>query len=592
MNKILLLVALLFLDGVLGGWFYSISVAERERKAEIYTRELHHLCTGARESFRIVAEQTFYTIVTQPDVLAILRQLNPDDPVSVDATHDALYHLLKERYEKLRNHAGVRQLHFHLPDGRSLLRMHRPERYGDPLFSVRHSVYLANTEKRFAEGFEEGRIFNGIRYVYPIIDEGHHYGSVEVSQSVGSVIKWLNSLAPDEGFLFLIRHDAVTSKVFADEQSNYAASPLNGFDEDREVSRLFPERYTPFLEILSENSELLVRMLRGDTFMVPVSADGETALVTFEPIRNFKDQSVGYLLRFDTESASSLLHDDLAYRLSIITLVSFFILLIFLVQLRNQKRTEDTNRELNRLIDEIRETNNLIIAQSRQVAMGEMMSLLAHQWRQPITIIEMAVNNLIVDLELEQFEPREMIAELHGLSDQTQTLSRLISEFRERFETSGSEETVTPGTLISDILHVMQSTLSDHDINTLFEDRTTKPLQLDRSALFQVCLALLTNAREALIERETPDPLIRIVTEQSEQAVVLTVCDNAGGITIEPISRIFEPYFSTKKELNQTGIGLYVARLITTKKLHGSLEAENRDEGACFTLTIPLDAGT
>src|SRR6056297_903255 len=84
-----------------------------------------------------------------------------------------------------------RQLHFHLPDGRSLLRMHTIEKWGDPLNDVRESVRLANAERRMVAGFEEGKIFNGYRFVYPLSHEGNHVGSVELSISFGTIAESL-----------------------------------------------------------------------------------------------------------------------------------------------------------------------------------------------------------------------------------------------------------------------------------------------------------------------------------------------------------------------------------------------------------------
>lgn len=97
-----------------------------------------------------------------------------------DILREQLYNKLAKTYNQMKDY-NYRQFHFHLPNTESFLRLHRPDKYGDLLYDVRESVKIANRDEIFVSGFEEGRIFNGFRHVYPITYNNTHVGSVEIS---------------------------------------------------------------------------------------------------------------------------------------------------------------------------------------------------------------------------------------------------------------------------------------------------------------------------------------------------------------------------------------------------------------------------
>lgn len=133
--------------------------------------------------------------IKQPEILEIIQKANHASDTEKNNLRKILLNRLQPAYEMLKQQ-GIRQLHFHLPNGESFLRMHRPDGYGDLLFSVRHSVYLANTEKKPIKGFEEGRVFNGYRFVYPLTLQGQHIGSVETSVGYDYVGGTLERIKP------------------------------------------------------------------------------------------------------------------------------------------------------------------------------------------------------------------------------------------------------------------------------------------------------------------------------------------------------------------------------------------------------------
>ncbi|MBN2781907.1 MAG: hypothetical protein JXQ66_01565, partial [Campylobacterales bacterium] len=140
--------------------------------------------------------------------------------------------------ESLKKHLGkdyeslvgfsVKQLHFHLPNNDSFLRMHRVDRYGDNLAKDRLTVKYVNETKKEIDGFEEGKVFNGFRFVYPLFDNDNYLGSVEISFSALFFIKEIMN-SYDVYSNFYIKEDLVLEKLFGSEKKNYKKSPIQGY---------------------------------------------------------------------------------------------------------------------------------------------------------------------------------------------------------------------------------------------------------------------------------------------------------------------------------------------------------------------------
>ena len=173
-----------------------------------------------------VSKVVYSEIVCQPEVLAILKQAQSEDGRVRYEARQQLLHALAPVYQRLRE-LHIRQFHFHLPDNTSFLRFHKPEKYGDDLTDIRYSVRTVNAKLIPLWGFEEGRIKNGFRYVFPVIDTaGQHLGSVEISMSFTAIENDLKTIFGKKYHL-LIDKKIVDEKVFESEKSGYMVSDLS-----------------------------------------------------------------------------------------------------------------------------------------------------------------------------------------------------------------------------------------------------------------------------------------------------------------------------------------------------------------------------
>ncbi len=237
---------------------------------------------------------------------------------------------------------------------------------------------------------------------------------------------------------------------------------------------------------------------------------------------------------------------------------------------------------------ELQDKEELMVAQSRHAAMGEMISMIAHQWRQPITVIAMGANNMIADIELQDMNEENFRLEARSILEQTQYLSKTIDDFRDFFRPNKEKEDVYIKDILSEAIGIIGKSLEHSNITLSIENDSTTSIHIYSRELLQVFMNLLKNAKEALVEHTPQERQINITIKDTPESVITTICDNGGGINDTIIDQIFNPYFSTKTEQTGTGLGLYMSKTIIDKHLHGSITPTSEDGTTCFEISIPI----
>ncbi len=233
-----------------------------------------------------------------------------------------------------------------------------------------------------------------------------------------------------------------------------------------------------------------------------------------------------------------------------------------------------------------------MISQSRHAAMGEMISMIAHQWRQPISVIAMDANNVLVDIELDSIESESLKNDVTDIIEQTEHLSQTIDDFRNFFKPNKIKDEVSVIDVFEDAYSVIAKSLENNNIEVEKNFTAVSKVNIFSRELLQVIINILKNAKEALEEhRESERKIVNSIDEDSED-VIIKICNNGGRIEEENIEKIFDPYFSTKDEKNGTGLGLYMSKTIIEKHILGSLSVQNSDDdGVCFIIKIPKNGG-
>ncbi len=264
----------------------------------------------AYQQYNLISYIIYTGVLGKADVIALYEKIQDADETTRATLRKQLYQTLNKRYKQLKQIANLRQLHFHLKNNESFLRMHRPEKFGDDLSSVRATVAYVNRTHYPIDGFEEGRIFNGFRYVYPIHNDKQHLGSVEISFSALAFSANLiqhHDIYPH----FYVSAQVINQKLFEDEKSNYIPSVYDGYYEDREVSQLQDNNPHDFEKIPDEKllPVILKRVKKERAFTIYLNRDDH--FLTLLPLLNpISHKQVAF---FEIHSKNPKYHEIIGY---------------------------------------------------------------------------------------------------------------------------------------------------------------------------------------------------------------------------------------------------------------------------------------
>ena len=241
--------------------------------------------------------------------------------------------------------------------------------------------------------------------------------------------------------------------------------------------------------------------------------------------------------------------------------------------------------------------DKILFQQSRQAQMGEMVSMIAHQWRQPLasisgTIVGMQLNqisdkyNLNDKKDLKEFL-RVQDEKLTRMNHQVKLLSNTIDDFRDFFKPSKQKEKVVISSPINKALSMILTNLKEKEIIVNISLEIDTIVEIHQNEIVQVILNIIQNSEDNFIQKSILNPIINISTQNDKNNnPSILIEDNGGGISSDILSKIFDPYFSTKDEKNGTGIGLYMSKLIVEEHNDGKLSVYNNKNGASFNIQL------
>ena len=254
-----------------------------------------------------------------------------------------------------------------------------------------------------------------------------------------------------------------------------------------------------------------------------------------------------------------------------------------------QDITEQSNKEA-----QIKSQEQLLIQQSKLTSMGVMIANIAHQGRQPLSVISTLATGIKLQKELNISDEESEKESLTLINDNAQYLSKTIDDFKNFFKKSTIKNNVNCESMFKKTFKLILSRLQNKNI-TIVENYEDVQFQTYESELIQVFMNIINNAIDALENIET-EKYIFIKTEKINNKLFIHIKDNAGGINEEIIHKIFEPYFTTKNEKQGTGIGLFMCNEIIVKHLDGKIFVSNESfeysnkkyKGSLFTIELPL----
>ena len=307
-----------------------------------------------------IANLIFEAEIDKPEIIELFK----------NREREKLHNYLLVDYKKMRAFS-VRQIHFHLPNNESFLRMHRPSKFGDNLSKARLTVKYVNESKKRIDGFEEGKIFNGFRFVYPLFDGTKHLGSVEVSFSALAFIKEINNnyrIASN----FLIDKRVVSQKVFKSEQSNYIQSPIPQYYFQKSIIEYMKIDLSKKVLSKKQTESIYVDVEKGEPFSRYDKELGQ--VITFIPMKNPITNKVTASLTFRSNDISIARENESSILIFLIctTIIGLVLLLIY-KELQNKgllhQKIDERTKELlvlNKKLDGMAHVDTLTGAYNRR----------------------------------------------------------------------------------------------------------------------------------------------------------------------------------------------------------------------------------
>jgi PAS domain S-box-containing protein len=259
------------------------------------------------------------------------------------------------------------------------------------------------------------------------------------------------------------------------------------------------------------------------------------------------------------------------------------------------KQLKELNKTLEqRVIEEVKkneEKQKLLFWQSRMASLGQMLANIAHQWRQPLTELNLTLFNMKkASLNHNEKKIEDFYKQSKNLIS---SMSITIEDFTNFFNPLKQKKNFEIKNAIIKSLTILKKTIEQENIKIKVDVPIKYKVLGMSNELSQVIINLIQNAKDAFIQNNIQNKEIFITLKEEQisnkKYALLEIKDNAGGIKDENIDKIFEPYFTTKHKSQGTGLGLFMSKMIVEKSLEGEINHKNCDDGSVFTITIYLD---
>jgi len=510
-----------------------------------------------------------------------------------DENREKFAQLVKPIYDNLKaDNKFVKILTFRTAEGKTFHRAHRPDFFGDLVSKDRRLIADALNERQSFFGFEVGKLAIAYRVAKQVIIGGKVVGTVEIGIDPKYLEEHLNEILPLINVGLLLK----SSKKNISQYTIYEEGDFfKSFMHYNKLNDISDSLY----KVNDKNY-----LIESDVYLL-----------------NHKQEKIGTVLLSWDISKSINRYSELKLKISILILIVGS-MAFFLVNYTLKKfisLIEDSNTQLNDLngsleekvalkteelstlnktleeriakeVGDNRQKDIQLIEQSRLAQMGEMLSMIAHQWRQPLAAISSAANSMGVKIALDKYKKEFFEDKISNIVNYSTHLSQTIDDFR-KFTLCDTKlkENSTLEEITNSSLTIVSDALKSRGISLQTEYSCNEHVFTYANELKQVVLNFIKNAEDVLREKNVENPTIFIKTYKTDSAYFLSVSDNGGGINETILPKIFDPYFSTKDKKTGTGLGLYMSKTIVEEHCGWKLNAYNNEDGAVFEIEASLE---
>jgi len=269
------------------------------------------------------------------------------------------------------------------------------------------------------------------------------------------------------------------------------------------------------------------------------------------------------------------------------------------IAIKNYELNEYKNKLQQKVKEEIIKNNQLVsklIETERLSAMGEMIGNIAHQWRQPLSVISALATGVLLKQELNTLDDEHLVNSCNTIIKNTQYLSQTIDDFRGFIKGDREKVVFDIKKTIEKVLTIINTRLYAHNIEIITNIKNIE-INSYENELIQCFVSIINNSIDALKEKDLKEKLIFIDIKEGHEHIIIKIKDNGNGIADDVLPHIFEPYFTTKEQFNGTGLGLSMTYRLITEGMNGSIKAYNENfiynnhsyRGAVFEIVIKTE---
>jgi PAS domain S-box-containing protein len=257
------------------------------------------------------------------------------------------------------------------------------------------------------------------------------------------------------------------------------------------------------------------------------------------------------------------------------------------LEIEKERFQETLKQQVDLEVEKNRAKDKALLQQGRLAQMGEMISMIAHQWRQPLSAISATSGSIAIKAKLNRLDKETNIELSNKITRYAQHLSSTIDDFRNFFKDDKIKSDTTLEKIVADTLDIVHLSLKYVNIKVVTDFKSNINISTYTNEIKQVLLNIIKNSEDVLIDKNIKNPQIDIKTYQN----TIEISDNGGGIPEYIIDKIFDPSFSTKRKKDGTGLGLYMSKIIIEEHCGGKLSVKNNKNGASFTIDLPSIQG-
>lgn len=438
----------------------------------------------------------------------------------------------------------------------------------------KHNLYVGKELKRYEQELQNKHkkfLIEKAKYIESFMNYIYGHPSTHPSVSTKGILSFIDSIKKyDSGFIFIFHKNG---NVIKHPCTKTLINLVHSNKENTLVSRLITAANehkfvyyegTNCIDDTAIKKIAFVHHIRSTDLYIVISKNEKDILYSIEQKKRIWEEK---------------LNDETKDNIKLLMILSFISIVFSII----------FSKIINSLIKdyekEIKQSNEAMFAQARLAQAGELISMISHQWRQPISKIASMSSNLRFKIAMsKELDTAHLDKKLEEIEEYTEFLSDTIDDFREFYRPKKDKKKVPILPLLEKSLLFLDNSMMKKNINLIKKFDKDAEVFVYQNELMQVIINIVQNA----IEFSSNNAWIKIETKLKAKEYIIKITDEAGGIIDKNISKIFDAHFSTKTSVNSTnlGLGLYVSKVIIETHFNGKLEVESKNKNTTFTIRL------